>query len=199
MTYESGTALVVVDVQNDFVDPAGSLSVEGAEEILPAVNREIRAANAAGVPIFYTRDWHPEQTPHFQTQGGPWPPHCIQGTWGAQFHPDLEVVEGAQFLYKGTGKEDGYSAFSVRHPGSKERHSTGLHERMQERGIRHIAVAGLTTDYCVRETAHDALDYGYRITVVEDAVRPVDREPGDGDRALEEISARGAQIEREEA
>jgi nicotinamidase/pyrazinamidase len=199
MRYEPGTALVVVDVQNDFADPKGSLSVRGAEDIIPAVNREIGAAKKAGVPIFYTMDWHPAQTPHFNTQGGIWPPHCVHDTWGAQLHPDLEVVEGAEFLQKGVGGEDGYSAFSLRQPESKKRQSTGLNDRLKEKNIKHIAVAGLTTDYCVRETARDALDHGYEITVIADAIRPVDRHPGDGERALEEIAERGAHIEGEAA
>ncbi|MGA9520026.1 MAG: isochorismatase family protein [Myxococcaceae bacterium] len=199
MKYEPGTALIVVDVQNDFVDPRGSLHVRGAEEVLDAVNREIHAARAAGVPIFYTQDWHPERTPHFNTDGGIWPPHCIHDTWGAQFHPKLHLHGPAYFLKKGVGGEDGYSAFTVRDPETDEHTSTGLVDRLRELGIRHIAVVGYATDYCVHDTAKDAIRHGFEITAIADAMKPVDLKPDDGERALEEISARGAHVERAEA
>ena len=113
-SYDLTTALLVVDVQNDFADPNGSLYVKGGEEIIPLINREIDRARAAGAPIFYTQDWHPESTPHFQKDGGIWPVHCVMGTWGAEFHPDLNAV--GPVVRKGSHGEDGYSGFSMRHP-----------------------------------------------------------------------------------
>ena len=196
MKYEPGTALLVVDVQNDFVDPRGSLHVRGADEVLDAINREIHAAREANVPIFYTQDWHPERTPHFNTDGGKWPSHCVHDTWGSQFHPKLHLHGPADFLKKGVGGEDGYSAFTVRDPETDEHTSTGLVHRLHKLGIRHLAVVGLATDYCVRETALDAIRHGFEITAVADAMKPVDLNPGDGDRALQEIAALGAHVER---
>ncbi len=119
VTYDSATALVVVDVQNDFADPAGSLSVKGGEAIIPVVNRQVAAARAAGARVVYTQDWHPEHTPHFAKDGGIWPDHCIQGTWGAAFHPAL-VVDGP-VVWKGANGEDGYSGFTMRDPVSGRR------------------------------------------------------------------------------
>ena len=98
--YDDHTALVVVDVQNDFADPSGSLTVPGADDVITAVNSEIEAASAAGAMIVYTQDWHPPRTPHFVTDGGPWPIHCVRDTWGAELHPALTVKGG--FVLKGT-------------------------------------------------------------------------------------------------
>src|SRR5439155_20436555 len=111
--YDASTALVVVDVQNDFADPKGSLYVRGGERVPAAANGEIARARAAGTLVVYTQDWHPESTPHFAKDGGIWPVHCVGGTWGAEFHPNLDVAEDAVVLRKGTGGEDGYSAFTV--------------------------------------------------------------------------------------
>ncbi len=118
MEYEATTALVVVDVQNDFADPEGSLSIAGGEDIVPVVNREIRAAQGAGSPVVYTQDWHPPTTPHFAKDGGTWPVHCVADTWGAELHPDLEVV--GEVFRKGTNGEDGYSGYAPR-PGMSQR------------------------------------------------------------------------------
>jgi nicotinamidase/pyrazinamidase len=190
--YDTRTALLVVDVQNDFAHPDGSLYVEGADKVIAAANREIAAARKAGALVVGTRDWHPETTPHFAKDGGTWPVHCVGGTWGAQFHEDLDPVD--HVIHKGTGGEDGYSAFSMTHLPSGETRSTGLHELLQEKGIERVVIVGLATDYCVKETALDAIRLGYEAEVVLDGVRPVDLEPGDGERALATIAEAGATL-----
>lgn len=190
--YDRRTALVVVDVQNDFADPAGSLFVRGAEGVVEAVNREVGRAAAAGAVVVYTQDWHPESTPHFEKDGGVWPVHCVGDTWGARLHPALRVVEGGEVVRKGTGGEDGYSAFSVRDPRSGEVSATGLDAILERRGAERIVIVGLATDYCVKETALDALRQGFDTTVLTHGVRAVDLQPGDGSRALEELQAAGA-------
>jgi nicotinamidase/pyrazinamidase len=192
--YEPSTALLVVDVQNDFADPGGSLSVAGGDGIVPAINAEIDRAVRAGALVVYTQDWHPEATPHFQKDGGIWPVHCVQGTWGAELHPALRVAEGP-VVRKGSGGEDGYSAFSVRDPESGEHGSTGLEGILRERGVTRIVVAGLATDYCVKETALDGAGLGFEVVILRDAVRAVDLQPGDGERALERAVAAGAVLQ----
>lgn len=190
--YDDRTALVVVDVQNDFADPKGSLYVRGGEEVVPAINEEIEAARAAGAFVVYTQDWHPPDTPHFAKDGGTWPVHCVRGTWGAQLHPDL-VVAGERVL-KGTGGEDGYSGFTVAHPVSGERAPTGLRQLLDERGIRKLVVAGLATDVCVKATALDGVEHGYDVTFLEHASRPVELASGDGRRAVEAMAAAGVAL-----
>src|SRR5689334_11529574 len=148
--YDSTTALIVVDMQNDFADPSGSLYVEGAGDVVSAVNREIDAANAAGAFVTYTQDWHPASTPHFEKDGGVWPVHCVGDTWGAEFHPALHVTSDVDVVRKGTGGEDGYSAFTVRDPASGDAHATELESRLKQRGIERVVVVGLATDYCVK-------------------------------------------------
>jgi nicotinamidase/pyrazinamidase len=194
ISYDAQTALLVVDVQNDFADPDGSLAVGGAPEIVPVVNEEIARAGAAGATIAYTQDWHPPSTPHFQKDGGTWPVHCVADTWGADFHPDLTVVEGASFTRKGTGGEDGYSGFSMRDPEGGEPQPTGLAAALEERGIERVVIAGLATDYCVKETALDAVRLGFETVALSDAMRAVELEPGDGGRALEEMRRAGVEI-----
>ena len=186
--YGPGVALVVVDVQNDFADPRGSLHVPGGEEVVPVVNREVRRARAAGSPVVYTQDWHPERTPHFQPDGA-WPVHCVAGTWGAELHPDL-VVEG-DVIRKGTGGEDGYSGFTVKDPVSGDAQATLLGSRLRELGIHHLVVTGLALDYCVGATARDGRELGFEVTVPADSVRSVDLRPGDGERAWGELEAAG--------
>ncbi len=193
--YDATTALVVVDVQNDFADPDGSLFVKGAERVIEAVNREVERAEAAGALVVYTQDWHPETTPHFEKDGGVWPVHCVGDTWGAELHPGLRVEEDGEIVRKGTGGEDGYSAFSVRDPESGEVAATALDGILEERGIERVVIAGLATDYCVKETALDARSRGLRATVLRDAIAAVDLEPGDGDRALEEMAAAGVELQ----
>jgi nicotinamidase/pyrazinamidase len=190
--YDERTALVVVDVQNDFADPAGSVSVPGADRVIEVVNVEIAAAKAAGAAVVYTQDWHPPRTPHFHTDGGPWPVHCVGETWGAELHPSLTVVGDS--VRKGTGGEDGYSGFTMRHPTSGEQGTTGLHELLQGRDVAHVVVVGLALDYCVKETALDAIALGYRCTVPRTATAPVEVNPGDGAAAETALVAAGVVI-----
>jgi nicotinamidase/pyrazinamidase len=190
--YDERTGLLVVDVQNDFADPAGSLYVAGGEHVVPLVNDEIDRAVEAGATVVYTQDWHPEHTPHFEQDGGIWPVHCVRDTWGAELHPDLKVA--GEVVRKGTGGEDGYSGFSVRDPRSGERAPTALEDMLRARGIERVVIAGLATDYCVKETALDATGLGFGVAVVRDAVRAVNLEPGDGERALEAAVAAGAEL-----
>lgn len=190
--YDAGTALVVVDVQNDFAHPEGSLHVSGGEEVIEPINAEISAARSAGATIVYTQDFHPEETPHFETSGGVWPVHCVQGTWGAELHPDLDV--DGPVIRKGTGGEDGYSAFSVRDPASGEEGATELDGLLRERGARRLVVCGLAQDVCVRETVLDARRLGYDTTVLLEGTRPVDLQEGDGQRAVEAMRRAGAEV-----
>ncbi len=190
--YDPRTALVVVDVQNDFADPAGNLYVPGGEEVVPVINTETHRATAAGALVVYTQDWHPESTPHFQKDGGIWPVHCVQGTWGAELHPDLEV--SGDIVQKGTDGQDGYSGFTVRDPRSGDTHETQLESALLARGVQRLVVVGLATDYCVKETVLDAVEKGFATTVLLDAIRPVDLEEGDGERAVQAMRAAGAEI-----
>jgi len=190
--YDQRTALVVVDVQNDFADPGGSLFVRGAGAVVDAVNAEAQGARRAGALVVYTQDWHPADTPHFAKDGGVWPVHCVAGTWGAAFHPGL-VVDGP-VVHKGTGGEDGYSAFTMRDPVSGEARSTGMGELLRAHGVERVVVVGLATDYCVVASAHDARAAGFATTVVRAAVAAVDLAAGDGDRALAELAATGVAV-----
>jgi nicotinamidase/pyrazinamidase len=192
--YDASTALIVTDVQNDFADPAGSLFVPGGEEIIERINAEVEQATDAGSVVVYTQDWHPPSTPHFDKDGGVWPVHCVVGTWGAELHPRLRVIEGAPIVRKGTGGEDGYSGFTVRDPTSGEEHGTVLEDLLRERGVRRTTVVGLATDYCVKATTLDALAKGFETTVLTDAVRAVERREGDGSRALAELREAGAAV-----
>ena len=180
-------ALVIVDVQNDFC-PDGALGVPGGHEVVAALNRYAERFAAAGAPVFATRDWHPTRTKHFKPYGGPWPPHCVQGTPGAEFHADLRLPAGATIVSKGMDpEEDAYSSFHA-----QDEEGRPFAYLLKARGIRRIFVGGLATDYCVRHTALDAVREGLEVMVLEDAVRAVDLQPGDGARALEEIRAAGA-------
>jgi nicotinamidase/pyrazinamidase len=190
--YDARTALLVVDIQNDFADPSGTLSVDGGKDIVPRVNQEIAGALAAGALVVYTQDWHPASTPHFFKDGGIWPEHCVQGTWGAEFHPDLHV-EG-EVVRKGADGRDGYSGFSVRDPESGETSPTTLESLLRDRGIERSVICGLATDYCVVETVLDARTLGFPVEVVQEAVRAVDLDPGDGDRAIARMRNAGAEI-----
>ena len=190
--YDSRTALLVVDMQNDFADPDGSLSVRGGEDLIPRLNAEIRRAQDGGAPVFYTQDWHPRSTPHFAKDGGIWPVHCVAKTWGAAFHPDLVLVGPS--VRKGSNGEDGYSGFTMRDPVTGEERPTELHSLLQDHGVERVVIGGLATDYCVRATSLDALDRGFGVTVLTDSVAAVDLEPGDGARALDEVRAAGAQL-----
>ena len=192
-SYTARTALVVVDVQNDFADSDGSLSVRGGLDVVRAANAEVERASAAGAPVFYTQDWHPADTPHFAKDGGTWPVHCVQGTWGAQLHPDL-VVTG-EVVRKGEHGEDGYSGFSMADPVTREVVPTRLAGLLREAGVEQLVVVGLATDYCVRATALEGRAQGWPVTVPWSAVAAVDVSPGDGDRTREELLAAGVTVE----
>jgi nicotinamidase/pyrazinamidase len=192
IAFDPATALVVVDVQNDFADPGGALYVAGGEGTIPLVNRLVAEAEAAGAAVVYTQDWHPERTPHFDTDGGPWPVHCVRGTWGAELHPELDVR--GPVVRKGTGGEDGYSGFHARDPVSGEEIDTGLHDLLSERGIRRVVVVGLARDVCVKETAIDARRLGYATEVLLEGTRPVEAEPGADERARREMQEAGVTL-----
>ena len=192
--YDAETALVVVDVQNDFADPAGSLYVRGGEDVPAFVNAQLAAARQAGALVVLTQDWHPADTPHFATSGGVWPVHCVGGTWGAELHQALDAGASELRIRKGTGGEDGYSGFTMADPVSGEKAPTGLEALLREAGIRRVVVAGLATDYCVKATALDAAALGFAPTVLRAGIRAVDLQPGDGDRAIADMEAAGVAL-----
>jgi nicotinamidase/pyrazinamidase len=181
---QRGDALVIVDVQNDFL-PGGSLAVPRGDEIVPVLNRYIAAFAGQSLPIYATRDWHPPRHCSFREQGGPWPPHCVQGTPGAEFSRDLELPPQTEVISKAqTEEKDAYSGFE----------DTDLAERLRREGVQRLFVGGLATDYCVLNTVRDALSRGFRVALLEDAVRAIDAQPGDGERAKEEMRRLGAQV-----
>jgi nicotinamidase/pyrazinamidase len=192
VAYDPQTALLVVDVQNDFASSDGGLYVDEGEAIVPVINAEIASAKAAGAHVIYTADWHPATTPHFAKDGGIWPVHCVGDTWGSEFHPDL-VFDGP-VVHKGVNGEDGYSGFTTRDPVTAETVPTSLPKMLEELGVTKVVVAGLATDYCVLSTVLDARERGLDATVLSGAIRAVDLKPGDGDRAIEQMRGAGAQI-----
>jgi len=183
--YSPTTALLVVDVQNDFADPKGSLSVQGGTDIVPIVNDAIVAAKSAGALVVFTQDWHPESTPHFQKDGGIWPVHCLADSWGAELHPDLHADPDAPRVRKGTNGEDGYSGFTMRDPVTGETKPTELEGLLREKGVNQVVVCGLATDYCVNATALDAIRLGFETHYLEDGVAAVNLNAGDGERATD--------------
>ena len=194
--YSPTTALVVVDVQNDFADPAGSLSVSGGEAIIAKVNREIEMAQNSEALVVATQDWHPEVTPHFAKDGGTWPVHCVADTWGAALHPDLVLPDDAPRVRKGVNGEDGYSGFTMRDAVTGEVHPTKLEALLRVEDIERVVVVGLATDYCVKATAIDAARLGFDTAVLTDAIAAVELEPGDGERAIEEMRDAGVTMWR---
>lgn len=181
-------ALIVVDVQNDFC-PGGALAVPEGDAVIPVLNEYMSRASDAGILIFASRDWHPQVTRHFAAQGGPWPPHCVQETRGAEFHPDLRLPPGTVVVSKGMSADDqGYSALEAVLPDGQP-----LADALRADGVTHVYVGGLATDYCVRATVLDALKEGFTTSVLVDASRPVEVQPGDGERALNEMLAAGAE------
>ncbi len=188
--FDDASALVVVDVQNDFADPRGALYVEGGDSVIAPVNDLVEAARSAGALVVYTQDWHPPSTPHFKKDGGIWPVHCVVGTWGAELHPSLHVV--GPVVRKGTGQEDGYSGFTVRDVSTGLEKRTGLQDILERRGVSRVVVVGLAQDVCVKETAIDARRLGYDTVVVTRATRPV--EPTKGEQSLEELLRRGVEL-----
>jgi len=191
--YDARTALVVVDLQNDFADPDGSLAVHGGANLVPIINAEIAMARSEAATVAFTQDWHPETTPHFAKDGGIWPVHCVAGTWGAELHPvvDAEAAAGAPRVRKGANGEDGYSGFTMRDPVTGETTPTELEKLLREAAVEWVVVCGLATDYCVKATALDARRLGFETAVLLDAIRPVELAPGDGERAIGEMTEAG--------
>ncbi|MFO7778601.1 MAG: isochorismatase family protein [Nitriliruptoraceae bacterium] len=195
--YDPTTALVVVDMQNDFADPEGGLYVSGGDDVVDVVNREIAAAREAGALVVYTQDWHPPKTPHFAKDGGDWPVHCVRDTWGAELHPDLEVLDDAPVVRKGVDGGDGYSGFSVRDPVSGEESATELGRHLEEAGIQRVVVVGLAGDVCVKETAVDARQLGYEVILPEAATRMVEQGEDDREAALAAMREAGVDVRPE--
>ena len=183
MANEKKRALIVVDVQNDFC-PGGTLAVAHGDEVVAPLNKLIVEFLERGEPVFKSRDWHQPQTKHFSDYGGTWPIHCVQNTRGAEFHPNLLDDKHIRVISKGLGDQDSYSAFD----------GTDLALQLQRLGIEEVWVGGLATDYCVKNTVLDALKNGFRVKALQDAMRPVELQPGDGDRAIEEMRQSGAEI-----
>ncbi len=176
-------ALIVVDVQNDFC-PGGALAVERGDEVVEPLNRLISEFLERSDLVIKSRDWHPPVTKHFKAHGGTWPVHCVQHTRGAEFHPELIDDPRIQIVSKGLGDEDSYSAFD----------GTDLAQTLREHGVKEVWVGGLATDYCVKQTVLDALREGFRVRALAGAMRAVNLRPGDGERALEEMRAAGAEV-----
>jgi nicotinamidase/pyrazinamidase len=184
-----GDALVIVDVQRDFL-PGGALPVPEGGAVVPIINEYLRRFVRQGLPVYATRDWHPAAHCSFRAAGGIWPPHCIAGTPGAAFAPDLILPADTTVVSKATGvTQDAYSGFA----------GTDLDERLRRAGTRRLFVAGLATDYCVLNTVKDALALGYSTVVLLDAVRAVDVRPGDGDAAVAQMLGLGAHPARLDA
>lgn len=183
----TGDALLIVDVQNDFC-PGGSLAVPEGDRVVPVLNSYIQAFRERDLPVYASRDWHPAETSHFMVGGGPWPPHCVAGTEGAELHPDLSLPPGATVMSKGTDPtDDGYSAFEAE---SDDGH--GLAESLRGQGVDRLFIGGLATDYCVRATVLDAARAGFRPVLLLDAVRGIDVQEGDQAAALDEMLRAGA-------
>ncbi len=181
------SALIVVDVQNDFC-PGGALAVKNGDEVVAALNRYIARFKTAGLPIFATRDWHPAKTSHFKEYGGPWPAHCVQGTQGAAFHADLRLDEEIVVVSKGTAvDEDAYSGFQ-----GKNQMGVPLAQLLSAQGVQRIFIGGLATDYCVKATVLDGLKQGFKVVLLSDAIRGVNLSPDDSAQALGAMAKAGA-------
>jgi len=179
-----GDALLVVDVQNDFL-PGGALGITGGDAIVPPLNRLLGAWRERGLPVYLSRDWHPIGHCSFALQGGPWPDHCVAGTFGAEFSRQLQIAPTDVVISKATRVDkDAYSALD----------GTPLAEALHSRGITRLLIGGLATDYCVRATGIDARAAGLDVVVLADAVCAVNVEPGDGDRALAELERAGCEL-----
>jgi len=183
MGTNSKRALIVVDVQNDFC-PGGALPVAEGDKVVAPLNELIAEFLERGEPVFKTRDWHPETTKHFAAYGGTWPVHCVQNTRGAEFHPELLDDIHIRVISKGLGDEDCYSAFD----------GTDLALQLRRLGVEEVWVGGLATDYCVKDTVLAALKAGFEVKALENAMRPVEVKPGDGERAIAEMREAGAEI-----
>lgn len=179
-------ALVVIDMQNDFL-PGGSLAVPESEQVIEPINRWLARFSAARLPIFATRDWHPPEHCSFLARGGPWPPHCVAGTHGADFATGLQLPADTPIMEIGKGADpeaDAYSGFE----------DTELHTRLQAAGVHRLFVGGLATEYCVLNTVLDACRLGYEVLILENAIRPVEVHPGDGARAMAAMIEAGARV-----
>jgi nicotinamidase/pyrazinamidase len=176
-------ALIVVDVQNDFC-PGGTLAVPHGDEVVGPLNQVIGQFLERGAPVYKSRDWHPPTTKHFAAYGGTWPVHCVQNTKGAEFHPALRDDARIKVISKGLGDKDCYSAFD----------ETDLASELHAQDVEEVVVGGLATDYCVKNTVLDALKNGFKVKALQNAMRAVELQPGDGDRAIEEMRAAGAEI-----
>ena len=177
-------ALLVIDMQVDFL-PGGKLGVPDGDQVIGPVNSLLRQFERQGSPVYASRDWHPEDHCSFAARGGPWPPHCVAGTPGAEFAPELDLPAGAIVVSKAdTADADAYSAFN----------GTRLAGQLRERGVRRVVVVGLATDYCVLNTVVDAREQGFEVVIVRDAIRAVDVAPGDGERAIARMAGLGAQV-----
>lgn len=184
VSLQSTDALVVVDVQRDFL-PAGALAVPHGDEVVPVINRYIALFHARGLPVIFTRDWHPANHCSFQQQGGPWPEHCVADTSGAAFAPNLLQPADSWVISKATeAQQDAYSGFQ----------GTGMAQRLQQRGCQRLYICGLATDYCVLETVKDALTGKFRVFLLQDAIRAVDVHADDGARAIRIMQVAGARI-----
>jgi len=192
--YDATTALVVVDLQNDFADPAGGLHVRGGEELAAALAPHLAVARSAGALVVLTQDWHPPRTPHFDTDGGPWPVHCVAGSWGAQLVAGLEARDTDPVVRKGTDGQDGYSGFWVRDPESGQVERTTLQSVLDAHGVRRVVVTGLAGDVCVAATAADAAALGYDTVLPVALTRFVEVSPGDGERALDRVRDAGVTV-----
>jgi len=179
---QPGDALLIVDMQNDFL-PGGNLAVKRGDEAVPVLNSYLKLFTSRNLPIYATRDWHPEQHCSFKAQGGSWPPHCVQGTRGAEFAAALQLPPSTVIISKATiVEQDAYSGFQ----------GTNLDQQLHAANIHRLFIGGLATDYCVLGTVRDALKLGYRVLLLADAIRAVDVQPGDGLRAEQEMLNLGA-------
>jgi len=180
ISLQDSDALLVVDPQNDFC-PGGALPIPQGDQVIPVINTWIRAALSRGIPVYCSRDFHPREHPSFQEQGGPWPQHCIQDTWGAGFHPHLEVPEQARLVTKGVRFDmDQNSVFQ----------ETGLISRLERDGTKRLVVMGLALDVCVRASVLDGLKSGFEMLVILDGCRAVTEESGQ--EAIREMEEAGA-------
>ena len=184
MKLQSKDALIIVDVQNDFL-PGGTLAVSEGDQVLPPINHYIALFTSNKLPVFATRDWHPASHCSFKSQGGPWPPHCIAGTKGASLADRLNLPNETTIVSKAdTRDQNAYSGFQ----------NTSLHDHLTSMGIRRLFIGGLATDYCVLNTTLDALKLGYKVMLLTDALRAVNLDPHDGERAIDKMETAGAQL-----
>ena len=182
----TGDALLIEDVQNDFLH-GGSLAVPRGDEVVPVLNRYLQIFTTQNLPVYAARDWHPERHCSFRAQGGPWPPHCVAGTRGAEFAAALRLPPSAVIVSKATtAEQEAYSSFQ----------GTDLDQQLRAANIRRLFIGGLATDYCVLNTVKDGITLGFEVLLLADAIRAVDVKPGDGARAQAEMQQLGARAIR---